>query len=164
MTAISFLEKLVNKWDEEQFCNDCWAFSVPMSMDRMNAYIPEQGKECCYTMFVTSHVLTPAIEFLRDGRTRHLYCDEILTLYIVKGTNMGVNAYNEEPGHDINESLYRLIWEPLADCLGCGTELTVCETWAKYSMTSWTMEATNTLINDANYVGYRCTLKLRKRV
>lgn len=155
MNAILFFEQLAEKWNAELKCNSCWTFGAPLSEKNMNSQDAPEDMTCCNHLYVTDYETSSG--YLKDTQTElvnRTWCDHIFTLYVVKHSTIGINTYNEQTGHPIDESLWRKILEPLQNCLGNGNEFNLCEMGYEFEIFKWNMKVVR-LIQDNNYTGWR---------
>lgn len=155
MNAILFFQQLANKWNTENKCMSCWTFGAPLSESGMNASNTTDDDKCCNHMFVTEYKTSSGYE--KDQYTKMVnraWCDHIFTLFVVKHSTLGINTYNEEIGHPIDESLWKTILEPLQNCLGCGNELDLCEMGYEFEIFKWDMQVVK-YQHDSNYTGWK---------
>lgn len=159
MNIVKFFQDLANRWDAEQKCGFCWAFSAPLSESGMNS--TAVNTPCCTHLFLT--YIRNAHGYKNSPQTglKSLeWCDVSFTLYAVQNTNLGINTYNETPNHPISESLWSTILEPLNNCLGCGNEINLCEMGYPFEIIKWDME-TAIYHHDNNYTGWKINATFR---
>lgn len=155
MNVILFFEQLVDKWNAEQKCNSCWTFGAPLSEKNMNNQQAEDYEVCCNHLYITEYETSSG--YTKNERTQMVnrtWCDHIFTLYVVKQSDLGINTYNEQTEHSIDESLWKTILEPLQNCLGCGNELELCEMGYEFEIFKWNMKVVR-LQGDSNHTGWR---------
>lgn len=155
MNIVQFFKDLVGSFNENQKCGECWVFKAPFSEAGMNASNFTQEETCCTKLFLTNYSYQSV--FSRSQTTslqKAGYCDYTFTLYVVKDSNLGTNVFNEEPNHEECESLWNIILNPLMECLGCGTEIDLCELGYDFDILRWVMSPV-VYKHDSNYSGWR---------
>lgn len=155
MDVIKFFEDVETKFNAEQKCGECWVFKAPMSESGMNATKLAKDEICCIKMFMTAYSYSSG--YVRNNATglqRTGYCDYIFTLHVVKEHELGINVYEEQPGHDIDESIWRTVLRPIEQCLGCGHEFDLCALGYDFDIIKWNMVPV-IFAGDNNYVGWR---------
>ena len=162
MNVITFFEDAVTKWNAEDKCGLCWSFGAPLSESGMNASEPTDADKCCVHLFVTYYkTSTSYTKNTATGLKNREWCDHIFTMFAVQGSDIGLNVYNEQPNHPINESLWKTHLQPLQDCLGCGNELELCELGYEFEISKWDMEVVKKL-EDMNYTGWKISATFRQ--
>ena len=155
LNIITFFQELADKWTEDNKCGFCWAFGAPLSLPSMNSSVSSEENKCCTHLYVTQYKTSSSYEKSQStGRINRKWCDHIFTLYVVQNTNLGLNTYNEQLGHPIDESLWKTIIEPLQECIGCGNEFDLCEMGYEFDMFKWEMEVVKQE-QDQNYTGWK---------
>lgn len=155
MNIVEFFKKVETSFNEDNKCGECWSFKAPLSESGLNAVNLKPDETCCVKMIMTYYKYSAG--YVKSNITplqKTGYCDYIFTLYVVKETELGVNVYNEEPDHPIDESLYEEILKPLENCLGCGHEFDLCELGYDFDIFKWEMEPA-LLLGDYNWVGWK---------
>lgn len=155
MNAILFFQQLAEKWNTEKKCNTCWTFGAPLSEKNMNSQESPEDMTCCNHLYITEYETSSG--YTKDSNTQlvnRAWCDHIFTLYVVKHSELGINTYNEQAGHPIDESLWKTILEPLQNCLGNGNEFDLCEMGYEFEIFKWNMKVVR-LHQDNNYTGWR---------
>lgn len=155
MNVIQFFQQVSTEWNEEQKCNSCWTFGAPLSISGMSGSTQENDSVCCNHLFITEYEISNG--YKKNDLTQQInteWCDHIFTLFVVKKADLGINVYNEQTGHPIDESLWKTILEPLLNCLGCGKEFDLCEMGYEFEIFKWNMKAT-IYKEDQNYTGWR---------
>ena len=159
MNIVQFFKNVSDVWNEENKCGFCWNFSAPLSESSMNEYTPTNDKKCCVNLFITNYTTSNGYKLaqapgINIGATSLDWCDHIFTLYVVKNAEIGLNTYNEQPNHDVEESLWSTILDPLQNCLGCGNEIDLCDFGNDFEIIKWNMEAVK-YKDDSNYTGWK---------
>jgi len=158
MNIITFFENIAKAWSKEKRCGECWTFGAPLSNSGMNKSEPE--KACCVHLFVTNYNTVSGYFTGSTGLKNRQWTDHNFIMYAVKDANIGVNTYNEQPGHCIDSSLWKTHCEPLLDCFGNGNEIDLCK-FGFDDLINWRMEVV-TNYQDSNYAGWRITATFRE--
>jgi len=155
MNVITYFQELADKWQKEKKCSSCWTFGAPLSESAMNASEPSEETKCCNHLYVTDYETSAGYEKSQStGFVKRAWTDHIFTLYLVKQATLGVNTYNEQLGHPIEESYWKTILEPLQQCIGNGNEFDLCEMGYEFEIFKWNMKVVK-LKHDHNYTGWR---------
>ncbi len=159
MNLVRFFEQLARKYNDIQKCGFCWTFGSPLSNSGMNATQSERGKECCVHLFLINYEIQHGFNRSpQTGLKTVEYCDHYFELKVVKHTNLGVNTFNEQPYHEISESLWSEVLEPLQNCLGCGSVLDTCDN--PFEVMDWKMSVIQREMDD-NYTGWKIKGRFR---
>lgn len=162
MNIVQFWEQQVAKWNTEQKCGMCWNFVGAMTESARNAFIPEEGKECCVQVILVRDRMQAFNSSLSysdlTGLLNGVQCNKNFKVYFLVKSDIGTNNYNEQPGHLKSESKWNSILWQIESCIECDAQLDFCEILGyKPRIRNWSGEQ---LINDsdANYTGYRLTV------
>lgn len=162
MNVITFFEDAVKLWngkpDEEiePKCGFCWSFGAPLSESGLNASESIADDKCCVHLFVTYYKTATSYTKSNTGLKNREWCDHIFILFAVQSSDIGANVYNEQPNHDIDESLWKTHLQPIQDCLACGNELELCDLGYDFEIAKWDMEVVKKY-EDMNYTGWKIT-------
>lgn len=161
MTVIDYLKTQIELFDTQKKCGFCWSFYAPLSDSGMNATKPNEEEVCCCVhVYVTDWIEGQRSQYLRDNTMSNIdYIDTTLTVKFVMNTNLGINVFNEQDGHPIEESHYEKILKPIRECLNVGREFDFCET--PYRLESFIMRKV-LLTGDQNYTGWSATMQIRE--
>lgn len=154
MNVINFFQEVANIWNSENKCGFCWSFGAPLSESSMNETRLTDSDKCCVQMFITEYETDSSYQLSPLNIPSVKYCDHIFSLYIVQPSNLGINTFNEIKGHDISESIWKTILEPIQNCIGCGNEFDLCELGYDFNILRWKMSVVK-FKEDQNYTGWR---------
>ncbi|RMZ58973.1 hypothetical protein D1632_15520 [Chryseobacterium nematophagum] len=155
MNIVSFFKQVVERYNDESKCGFCWAFKAPLSESGLSRAQLREEDECCLQLFITDYETDTGYRMNeKTGLSHRKYCDHSFTLYVVKPSDIGLNVYNEIPGHPINESLWETILAPIQNCIGCGNEFDLCEMGYSFDILRWKMKTVQ-FKEDHNYTGWR---------
>ena len=155
MNIIDFFRDVVEDFNSTQKCGECWSFKAPLSESGMNSTKLSDDELCCVKLFLTSYKYESGFQKNNlTGLQKKGWCDYVFTIYAVKETNLGINVDQEQPGFEIDESLYETILRPIENCLGCSNEFDLCELGYDFDIFKWSMTPT-LLKGDMNYVGWK---------
>ena len=164
MNVIKFFKEVAERYNDEDKCGFCWSFKAPLSESGLNKTELTEEEQCCLQLFITDYETDPGETIdERTGLSKKKYCDHIFTLYVVKPSDIGLNVYNEIPGHPISESLWETILEPIQNCIGCGNEFDLCEMGYDFDILRWKMKAVQ-FKEDYNYTGWRILGVFRQKI
>lgn len=159
MDIINFFKATAEDFNAKKHCGFCWTFGAPLSISGMNSSKPAKGKECCLHLFITRYKTSASFTTsATTGLKPREWTDHLFTMYAVKHSNIGVNTYNEQPLHDISESLWSTHLQPIKDCLGNGNELVICK---PFELIRWDMEVEQKFL-DQNFTGWEISGVLRE--
>jgi len=160
MDAVDFLQKQVDKWNEDEKCDLCFEFSAPMTESKMN--IVQSDLPCCVQVMLTKlSTNTNNIYNSITGLLVSSSCDYSITFYVLKQSNLGVNNYNEIKGHNVKESKWNTIFKPLQDCFSCQSQLDFCELLGlNVEVKKWQMDTVHNY-QDNNFDGWKIQATLR---
>lgn len=122
---VEIWSKTVKKFNDDNKCGFCWEFHAPLTNDKANWQQFENP--CCVQVMLTDVSISDKPVYHNDFRTADSKCRYKFTLRILLSGKMGTNSFNEIPDHPIDKSLWRSIYFPLLDCLGCEGFLKLCE-------------------------------------
>ena len=156
MDVVDFWSRQVNKWNEDEKCDQCWVFGAPLINSQQN--IQQTENPCCVHVFLTGITTNDVFQISQNtGFTNKKFCDITFTLRVLKQGVLGKNNYNEILGHPIEESNWNEIYKPIADCLDCNLILDFCELLGMTpQITQWRKEIEHAYL-DNNYFGWRIT-------
>lgn len=162
MTAIEIFEKQVEIWNQNQFCNNCWVFSAPLSEEAMNAYQLRSEEECCYHLFVVDYSSSTRNIYNSSNYLTQKTCEERFTIYIAKSDRIDINNYNEIEEHPIDQSKWETIIKPLIECFTCDMMIDDCDILGYPVMIpEWNVSKVINL-HDNNYTGIKITGLFRR--
>jgi hypothetical protein len=153
MDIVKYFSDQVNKWNQDEKCEECFEFSAPMFESAINEVAPETP--CCVQVMLTDLSYTEVPIYGSNGLLSKKACEYNFTLYVLKASSLGVNNYNEVKGHDIATSKWETIYKPLQNCFGCDAQLDFC-TLLGYApeVKKWSMRTVRNY-QDLNFDGWR---------
>lgn len=162
MKLIDFLEKQVQKWNDQNKCNQCFEFYAPLTEEALNK---QQIKDCCINVMLTrDRGQAFGVEKTYNNLTGTLseqWEFKNFTLFFIVPQGINVNNHTEILGHTTDLSKSKVL-EDLESCI-IDMELDFCEFLNKdWQLTQWSAQQ---LLNyrDNNYTGYRVSVSIRKR-
>lgn len=164
MNPITFFEKQVEKWNEDQKCGFCFQFSAPLKESAINIQQIRENDNCCVQVMLTD--LRLSVQKQYDSKSFIIQDDCIYSfnLFVLKPSSLGVNNYNEINGHSVMESKWKTILEPLLECFGCDAILDLCEIWNyPIQVTNWGQAEVLINYQDMNYDGWKIPITFRIR-
>ena len=164
MRLISFFEKQVCKWNEENKCGQCFEFHAPLTSKALN--VQQLINPCCTQVLLTRDVGS-AFGTDRTYNNRLAVLDteyryKNFRLQICKSINESVNNHTEILNNKTKNSKSAYL-EDLEECID-NMELDFCEfIGTQWQVTQWRAEQ---IINkdDNNYTGYVLSVTIRKRI
>lgn len=156
MNLIKFWEGQAAKWNEIEKCGFCWKFSGVMTRSAMNKYEIRKD-DCCVHLFLVNMWFNEVRTYRNPPFDAQSRCQYGFTLFAVYPTDIGLNNYDETPGHSIEESVSKSIIQPLMDCLGCGLEFDECEFNGNLFMVPQWRADVRLNVGDANWSGLEIT-------
>lgn len=167
MNFIDFFQKQIEKYNNEQKCDFCWFFSAPLEESAINIQQLRDDSKCCVqVMFTQNEGNAFGVQNQYDNRSSLLtdsFCSENFNLFFLIPNRLGQNNYNEIDGHGIEESRSAELMR-LKDCISCDLNLDFCEFLGmNFQITQWSGRQ---FLNyqDNNYIGYKVSVTLRKRI
>lgn len=164
MNPITFFEEQIQKWNEEEKCGLCFAFSAPLKESAINIQQLRENEKCCVQVMLTDLRFNQQKTYGANGLITDDVCLYSFNLFVLKPSVLGINNYNEIDGHKVSESKWKKNIEPLLDCFGCDAILDFCEIWNyPIQVTRW--GDAEVLINyqDLNYDGWKIPITFRIR-
>lgn len=160
MTPIDYIKSQIELWNAANKCGFCWSFYAPLSESGMNATKVNKDDVCCVHVFVIDWIKGIKPGYINDSNLSTVdYEDTTLTVKFVVNTNLGINVFNEQEGHPIEESHYEKILKPLDECLEGGIAFNFC--YSPFRLMSCIMRKT-LLTGDQNYTGWFATIQIRE--
>lgn len=161
MNPIAFFEKQIEKYNEDSRCGFCWDFKAPLFESAINIQDLSEEIQCCVQVFLINLTTSNINTYLPNTFLGSKNCDYTFNLYVLLPSNMGLNNYQEKLGHDIEQSKWKTIFEPLQECMGCDAQLDFCElSGIPIQVINWRMDMVNNYL-DNTYSGYRITATFR---
>jgi hypothetical protein len=162
MNIITFFEKQVEKWNDDNKCGYCWHFEAPLRLSDLNESV-QKTEECCVRVFLTdySFSITPQYSPI-FGRSAGLPTKRhSFTIYYLLNDRIDINVYSEQKGHLLNESKWKQIIEPLLDC---DMSLDICELFE--NILEWSISRAEIVIDfqDQNYTGLKIIYNLNEKI
>lgn len=159
--VIGAISNAVTQWNTESKCGFCWEFTNPMRESDLNEYVIK-GENCCVVVAVTDYRFSCTAPMNRTTGLIQLGSETFaFNLHVLKPSNVGLNVYNEQSNHDIEESKWGTILKPLADCLACNP-ISFCE-YLGYELETVRWDASQRIDwLDNNYDGWSISVQLRK--
>lgn len=162
MTVIEFFEKQVEIWNQEQYCNSCWFFGAPLSESALETQQLREETKCCYQLMVTDYTASERKEYNTSNFITRSVCDQRITFYVVKESQIDINNYNEVNNHPVDESKWEAIFKPLLECLTCDTVLDFCSIQGyPTQIPEWTVTRVNNY-TDKNFAGLKIVATFRE--
>lgn len=160
--VIEFFEKLTELYNSTNKCGFCWEYGAPLSESAMNNQQPVDGRQCCVNVFVTDYQISSYYQTNNQtSLTNFEACDHRFTLFVVQQReDIGQNVFNEIPGHDITSGLWKELYAPLQNCLGCERDLYECELGYDFMVTAWDMMVVK-FKDDRNLTGWKISGRFR---
>lgn len=163
MNPIRFFEKQIEKWNEDNLCDQCYFFSAPLKREAINLQQIREEHKCCVQVMLTDLISNCIKDY---NTTTGLLVNRIneysFNLYILIPSKLGMNNFNEIKGHDEDESKWSKILEPLLECFLCSDVLD-CEILGyPIEVPRWQMNSELNLQNN-NYDGWRISATFRFR-
>lgn len=167
MSLHSYIERQINKFNEENKCGFCWEFYAPLTEDAMNKQQLKNNENCsCVHVMMTRDNMTAFGNDYRYnerlGQNAEIFEYKNFKLFFLKRQGMDVNNHIEILDNDTSKSKINFL-EELEDCIS-QFYFDFCDEFDK----NWVMQRWQgtQLINylDNNYTGYRVDVTLRRRV
>lgn len=127
MDIVKFFADQVDKWNIEEKCGFCWNFGAPLVQSEIEKQQLPPDKPCCMNLFLTNIRFSDRVT--RNPVTNLVvssWCDWNFTLWVITPEPLGTNNYNEILGHPVEESKWVKIFQPIQECLGCGSLMDFC--------------------------------------
>lgn len=159
--VIGTLAEMVEAWNLEEKCDLCFEFTAPLRESDLNEY-QMKGDPCCVLFAVTDYRFECSSPVNRQLGLRTLGAEiHNFNLHVLSQDNIGLNVYNEIPGHPLSESKWATILQPLAECVACDL-LQFCEYLGfEMEVSRWVMSPRIDWM-DSNYSGWTINVQLRK--
>ncbi len=169
MDIVGAIAEMVNGWNAdpeadppvEGRCGFCWEFTAPIRESDLNEY-QFRGDGCCVLVALTDFRFDCSAPFNPRSGTRALGSRVWnFNLHFLAVDDLGLNVYDEIPGHPLAESKWSTILNPLYECVAC-SPLDFCEPLGQaLEVTRWS--ATPRIDwQDNNYTGWTVQVALRQ--
>jgi hypothetical protein len=162
VNPITFFEQQIQIYNEDEKCDSCWSFSAPLKESAINITQPLPDEKCCVKVFLTDLTTSQNNEY--NNTTNYITrktCDYTFNLFVLKDSTIGRNNYDEMKGYSIDESKWKLIFEPLEQCMGCDAQLDFCDIMGfNIQVPRWSMSMVHNYL-DQNYDGWKISATFR---
>lgn len=165
INIIEVFEGVVENWNDDNFCDNCWTFEYVQFESELNKSIPDTEGECCAVVFLTDYQIRPTRSFasgLSGVYISDFSIDHNFTLKIYEQDQLGVNIYKEQKGHCVNESRWNKILQPKLDCLIKEDFLSLCEHLGRNVQVTNEVWTPVIVQHDYNYTGWSIQLTIRE--
>jgi len=169
MDIVGAIAQMVEGWNGDPLseppiearCGLCWEFTAPMRESDLNEY-QFRGDGCCVLVAVTDYTWECNAPINRATGLRLLGAEVYnFNLHFLVSKEIGLNVYNEIPGHQVSESKWTSVLKPLADCIAC-SPLDFCEYLGQpLEVSRWVARPRMEWL-DQQYTGWTVQVQLRK--
>lgn len=160
MNVTKAFSDIVTQWNTDNKCGCCWEYAGRLRESDLNEY-QKRSEDCCILVAITDYTWSYITVFDRTTGFNTTEAKEWrFNLHVLASDDIGLNMYNEIAGHDLSESKYETILQPLEDCMI--TPVDFCEaTGNKIEVVSWGSARERIDWLDMNYTGYTIPVQLR---
>jgi hypothetical protein len=98
LDLILFFNDLVLKWNTEEKCGFCWAFTAPMRDSDLNEYQIKEVDKCCLVVAVTDYSFETVRRYNNAKYEDDKYIFHDFKLNVMATDSIGRNVYDEASG------------------------------------------------------------------
>jgi hypothetical protein len=163
MDVVKYFKGLTRMWDNESRCGFCWVFGAPLTEGQANIQKVEEedAENCCVRVMVRDVRVRRQNAYGDSGFLSEVVQDHFLVLDVVVPSKMGVNNFNEIPGHPVDESKWETIIYPLLECVTEESIMDLCKLLKTYiQVPTWDASMKLNWL-DNNYCGWSISMTLR---